>query len=193
MTTGGIPLGIRPRVRRQRLRSPRAGRASFRTARRGVRLRCVRRASTLASACAQGSDARPVWASSEPAFVATVARADDDATPPRVPARRPVKAAVSRSGAALRGGLPADGQLSCFGCDSPCAGRYECAQCLEIYRARAVVAARDCACFAAAAWRGGRELRRECRVASQTGSAPSSAARRATRNTGTWRLGVRAP
>ncbi len=55
-----------------------------------------------------------------------------------------MKPAVSRSGVALKGGLPVDGKLTCFGCDASCSARLECAQCLEIYRARAVVAARDC-------------------------------------------------
>jgi hypothetical protein len=52
---------------------------------------------------------------------------------------------VSRSGAALQGGLPSDGKLSCWGCDTSCSQRFECAACLEIYRDRATKAANDCA------------------------------------------------
>ena len=50
---------------------------------------------------------------------------------------------MSRSGAPLRSGLPL-GALACFGCNGGCKGRLECAQCLEIYRARAAVVAEDC-------------------------------------------------
>jgi len=52
---------------------------------------------------------------------------------------------VSRSGAALKRGVPADGRVQCWACDAPCAQRFECAACLEIYRDRATKAANDCA------------------------------------------------
>lgn len=52
---------------------------------------------------------------------------------------------MSRTGQPLRGGLPQGGRLTCFGCNSATGERYECAQCLEIYRARATVVAADSA------------------------------------------------
>lgn len=47
------------------------------------------------------------------------------------------KEKFGRFGQKLERGRPREGEaLYCFGCDAVCDGRFECAQCLEIFRAR---------------------------------------------------------
>lgn len=53
------------------------------------------------------------------------------------------KEAFGRCGRVLDRGKPKDGRPMCFGCDCACDETYECAQCLEIYRARSKKVAFD--------------------------------------------------
>jgi hypothetical protein len=64
-------------------------------------------------------------------------------------AGRPPKRHVTRTGVPLEDGLPLDARLTCFSCSEQlqgCPARFECAQCLEIFRARALALGTDGAC-----------------------------------------------
>ena len=60
------------------------------------------------------------------------------------PMREESKVKYGRHAQALESGRPKRGEsLYCFGCDAKCDETFECAQCLEIYRARAKKVAYD--------------------------------------------------
>ena len=60
------------------------------------------------------------------------------------PSKEETRVKFGRRGQALDRGRPrASEQVYCFGCERACGDAYECAQCLEIYRARAKKVAYD--------------------------------------------------
>lgn len=56
---------------------------------------------------------------------------------------KPWEPSEGKHGEKIAFGVPIDGNLLCFGCGTACSDRYECCQCLEIYRDRAKRAAHD--------------------------------------------------
>ena len=165
-TAGGTPPGTCQRLTSGALprahRPPPPGPPSSPTETRAQRRPCAPPASTPSGAFVRASSHVCLVACTTPQRI----------TPPAPTAPRPHRPAqpVSRHGVKLVDGLPVDGRLRCWACDTPvlsCPARLECVPCLEIFRARANVLGHDGAWFGTtthAAQRGADPGRAPCSV-----------------------------